>query len=116
MGLWNSHTSLGNIIGSVIAGIYVEANWGASFYLPGVIMMVGALVVYLTVIEHPNMVYNSASSEKTGTQVSMSGSIYRGNIDRERSDKDGLRPLISDIEATRPINFIEALLLPVSLS
>ncbi|CAH8473426.1 unnamed protein product [Schistosoma curassoni] len=112
MGLWNSHTSLGNIIGSVIAGIYVETNWGASFYLPGLIMMVGALVVYLTVIEHPNMVYNSASSEKTGTQIPMSGSIYRGNIDRERSDKDGLRPLISDIEATRPINFIEALLLP----
>ncbi|CAH8474597.1 hypothetical protein MS3_00001780 [Schistosoma haematobium] len=112
MGLWNSHTSLGNIIGSVIAGIYVETNWGASFYLPGLIMMVGALVVYLTVIEHPNMVYNSASSEKTGTQIPMSGSIYGGNIDRERSDKDGLRPLISDIEATRPINFIEALLLP----
>ncbi|CAH8478825.1 unnamed protein product [Schistosoma rodhaini] len=113
MGLWNSHTSLGNIIGSVIAGIYVETNWGASFYLPGLIMMVGALVVYLTVIEHPNMlVYNSPSSDKTGTQIPMSGSIYGENIDRDMSDKDGLRPLISNTEATRPISFIEAILLP----
>ncbi|XP_018648620.1 putative solute carrier family 37 member 2 (glycerol-3-phosphate transporter [Schistosoma mansoni] len=113
MGLWNSHTSLGNIIGSVIAGIYVETNWGASFYLPGLIMMVGALVVYLTVIEHPNMlVYNSPSSDKTDTQIPMSGSIYGENIDCERSDKDGLRPLISNTEATRPISFIEAILLP----
>ncbi|KAH8851585.1 Glucose-6-phosphate exchanger SLC37A2 [Schistosoma japonicum] len=66
MGLWNSHTSLGNIIGSIIAGYYVETNWGASFYLPGFIMMFGALIVFLTVIEHPNMVTsNSVGSDMT---------------------------------------------------
>ncbi|XP_051567156.1 glucose-6-phosphate exchanger SLC37A1-like isoform X2 [Myxocyprinus asiaticus] len=27
MGLWNSHTSVGNILGSLIAGYYVSSNW-----------------------------------------------------------------------------------------
>ncbi|CAH8449911.1 unnamed protein product [Schistosoma turkestanicum] len=113
MGLWNSHTSLGNIIGSIIAGLYVETNWGASFYLPGFIMMIGALVVYLTVIEHPNMVtYNCVGSDKTGSQISMSRNIFETNLGGERSDKDDLKPLISNNEAIRPISFIEAILLP----
>ena len=35
MGLWNSHTSLGNILGSLIAGAFVTYNWGLSFIVPG---------------------------------------------------------------------------------
>ncbi|TMS06635.1 Glucose-6-phosphate exchanger SLC37A2 [Larimichthys crocea] len=35
MGLWNSHTSVGNILGSLIAGYWVSSNWGLSFIRPG---------------------------------------------------------------------------------
>ena len=38
MGLWNSHTSLGNILGSLIAGAFLSSswnNWGLSFIVPG---------------------------------------------------------------------------------
>ncbi|ETE71998.1 Glycerol-3-phosphate transporter [Ophiophagus hannah] len=31
MGLWNSHTSVGNILGSLIAGYWVSTCWGLSF-------------------------------------------------------------------------------------
>ena len=37
-GIWNSHTSVGNILGAVIAGEFVEKTWGWSFIVPGLIV------------------------------------------------------------------------------
>uniref|UniRef100_A0A672I5Y0 Major facilitator superfamily (MFS) profile domain-containing protein n=1 Tax=Salarias fasciatus TaxID=181472 RepID=A0A672I5Y0_SALFA len=51
MGLWNSHTSVGNILGSLIAGYYVSSNWGLSFIVPGLIIAAMGLVCYLFLIE-----------------------------------------------------------------
>ncbi|CAB1316670.1 unnamed protein product [Coregonus sp. 'balchen'] len=34
MGVWNSHTSVGNILGSLIAGVFVSSAWGMSFIVP----------------------------------------------------------------------------------
>ncbi|XP_065845615.1 glucose-6-phosphate exchanger SLC37A2-like isoform X2 [Oscarella lobularis] len=36
LGIWNAHTSVGNILGSLIAGAVV-AHWGWSFIVPGLI-------------------------------------------------------------------------------
>ena len=38
MGVWNSHTSVGNILGSLIAGAFVNHSWGWSFVVPGIII------------------------------------------------------------------------------
>uniref|UniRef100_A0A8C2L0P0 Solute carrier family 37 member 1 n=1 Tax=Cyprinus carpio TaxID=7962 RepID=A0A8C2L0P0_CYPCA len=54
MGLWNSHTSVGNILGSLIAGYYVSSNWGLSFIVPGVIIAAMGVICFLFLIEHPN--------------------------------------------------------------
>ncbi|KAL6101075.1 slc37a1 [Pungitius sinensis] len=54
MGLWNSHTSVGNILGSLIAGYWVSSNWGLSFIVPGLIIAVMGVVCFLFLIEHPN--------------------------------------------------------------
>ena len=51
MGLWNSHTSVGNILGSLIAGYWVSSNWGLSFIVPGVIIAVMGVVCFLFLIE-----------------------------------------------------------------
>ncbi|XP_078512500.1 glucose-6-phosphate exchanger SLC37A1 [Lissotriton helveticus] len=53
MGIWNSHTSVGNILGSLIAGHWVSTCWGLSFVVPGVIIAVMGLVCFLFLIEHP---------------------------------------------------------------
>ena len=34
MGIWNSHAAFGNILGSLIAGSFVNHNWGLSFIVP----------------------------------------------------------------------------------
>lgn len=54
MGLWNSHTSVGNILGSLIAGYWVSSNWGMSFIVPGLIIIIMGVVCFLFLIEHPN--------------------------------------------------------------
>ncbi|XP_018503456.2 putative glycerol-3-phosphate transporter 5 isoform X2 [Pyrus x bretschneideri] len=47
MGVWSSHTSVGNIIGSVVASGVLEFGWGWSFVVPGVLVILVGIVVFL---------------------------------------------------------------------
>uniref|UniRef100_A0A672V6L7 Solute carrier family 37 member 1 n=1 Tax=Strigops habroptila TaxID=2489341 RepID=A0A672V6L7_STRHB len=51
MGIWNSHTSVGNILGSLIAAYWVSTCWGLSFVVPGIIIAVMGIVCFLFLIE-----------------------------------------------------------------
>ncbi|KAK2089903.1 hypothetical protein P7K49_032569 [Saguinus oedipus] len=53
MGVWNSHTSVGNILGSLIAGYWVSTCWGLSFVVPGAIVAAMGIVCFLFLIEPP---------------------------------------------------------------
>uniref|UniRef100_A0A8D0RP12 Solute carrier family 37 member 2 n=1 Tax=Sus scrofa TaxID=9823 RepID=A0A8D0RP12_PIG len=53
MGIWNSHTSVGNILGSLIAGIWVDEQWGLSFIVPGIITAIMGLITFFFLIEYP---------------------------------------------------------------
>lgn len=52
-GIWNSHTSLGNILGSLIAAQYVESDWGLSFMIPGAIMGISGFIIFLFLVPNP---------------------------------------------------------------
>lgn len=52
-GVWNSHTSLGNILGSLIAAKFVESDWGLSFMVPGAIMGLVGFVMFLFLVPDP---------------------------------------------------------------
>lgn len=54
MGVWNAHTSLGNILGSLIAGYYVKSAWGVSFIVPGLVMLAFALVIRISLVDRPH--------------------------------------------------------------
>ena len=51
MGIWNSHTSFGNIIGAVIASAFVDTSWGLSFIVPGAIIAFLGIVCFFTLVE-----------------------------------------------------------------
>uniref|UniRef100_A0A8C9WNK3 Glucose-6-phosphate exchanger SLC37A2 n=1 Tax=Scleropages formosus TaxID=113540 RepID=A0A8C9WNK3_SCLFO len=51
MGIWNSHTSVGNILGSLIAGVYVSSAWGLSFIVPGIIIAATGVVCFFFLVE-----------------------------------------------------------------
>ena len=46
-GIWNSHTSIGNIVGGLLAGYFVETNWGLSFVVPGLIIAAFGVVIFI---------------------------------------------------------------------
>uniref|UniRef100_A0A4W5K6F3 Solute carrier family 37 member 1 n=1 Tax=Hucho hucho TaxID=62062 RepID=A0A4W5K6F3_9TELE len=51
MGIWNSHTSVGNILGSLIAGYWVSSNWGLSFIVPGLVIAAMGIICFFFLIE-----------------------------------------------------------------
>ncbi|KAJ1440090.1 Sugar phosphate transporter [Sesbania bispinosa] len=53
MGIWNSHTSVGNIIGSVVASGVLEFGWGWSFVVPGLLIIVVGVLVFLFLVVNP---------------------------------------------------------------
>ncbi|XP_057374542.1 glucose-6-phosphate exchanger SLC37A2-like [Daphnia carinata] len=55
-GIWNSHTSVGNILGSLIAGHFVESNWGMSFIIPGAIIGFMGFIIFLFLVTDPRSV------------------------------------------------------------
>jgi OPA family glycerol-3-phosphate transporter-like MFS transporter 1/2 len=53
MGIWNSHTSIGNVLGNTIAGAFVETNWGLSFMVPGIGITAAGLVMFFLLAPSP---------------------------------------------------------------
>uniref|UniRef100_A0A3P9KNH0 Glucose-6-phosphate exchanger SLC37A2 n=2 Tax=Oryzias latipes TaxID=8090 RepID=A0A3P9KNH0_ORYLA len=53
MGVWNSHTSVGNILGSLIAGAFVSSAWGMSFIVPGLIITSTGILCFFFLVEKP---------------------------------------------------------------
>lgn len=51
MGVWNSHTSVGNILGSLIAGVFVSSAWGMSFIVPGIIIASCGILCFFFLVE-----------------------------------------------------------------
>ncbi|XP_060626260.1 glucose-6-phosphate exchanger SLC37A1 [Anolis sagrei] len=69
MGLWNSHTSVGNILGSLIAGYWVSTCWGLSFVVPGIIISLMGIVCFLFLIEHPKDINCTSTSSSNDPEM-----------------------------------------------
>ncbi|XP_076256411.1 major facilitator superfamily transporter 16 isoform X2 [Rhynchophorus ferrugineus] len=94
-GLWNSHTSIGNILGSLIAAKYVENNWALSFIMPGLIIGIAGFIIFLFLVVNPTDVGFSKTESRTGTrraykpldsQVSNTDSVSSSNSDVDDRD------------------------------
>ncbi|KAJ6804558.1 putative glycerol-3-phosphate transporter 1 [Iris pallida] len=56
MGIWNAHTSVGNISGSLIAAGLLKYGWGWSFVVPGLIIAFVGMAVFLFLAISPESV------------------------------------------------------------
>jgi len=58
-GIWNSHTSVGNIVGTAIAGAFLTEHyhndWGLSFIVPGIVIASVGLILFLFLIPKPQL-------------------------------------------------------------
>jgi OPA family glycerol-3-phosphate transporter-like MFS transporter 1/2 len=64
MGLWNTHTSVGNIVGTLIAGAFVTTNWGLSFIVPGILIAAVGLLFFFFLVPHPEELRLTEKEEK----------------------------------------------------
>ncbi|XP_028360371.1 glucose-6-phosphate exchanger SLC37A1 [Phyllostomus discolor] len=116
MGVWNSHTSVGNILGSLIAGYWVSTCWGLSFIVPGAIVAAMGVVCFLFLIEHPKDI--ACSPTLVAHSKSYENGTHRFRLQRPAvPDEKLLDPetqclLLSD--GKRPIRQNHVVLLPAA--
>ncbi|KJE94443.1 glycerol 3-phosphate permease [Capsaspora owczarzaki ATCC 30864] len=53
MGLWNSNSSVGNIIGAVVCSAVLPWGWGWAFIVPGIICAAIGLFLFFFLVERP---------------------------------------------------------------
>ncbi|KAL5744310.1 hypothetical protein ACOSP7_027170 [Xanthoceras sorbifolium] len=63
MGIWNAHTSIGNITGSLVASALLSYGWGWSFVVPGLMIIFVGLLVFLFLPINPESVGAYADEE-----------------------------------------------------
>ncbi|KAG6414224.1 hypothetical protein SASPL_126942 [Salvia splendens] len=106
MGVWNSHTSVGNIIGSVVASSVLGFGWGWSFLLPGFLIMALAIFIYLFLVVHPEIVGfevpgENVESDVEGVALVESRKVENGDMDVVESEDDGGLVAIGFLDAWR---------------
>lgn len=115
MGVWNSHTSVGNIAGSVLAAAVLEFGWGWSFLVPAFVIAALGVLVLLFLLAHPS----EAGLEVEAMEVEMNGDGGE-EVELLGEDKKGpqgngideLEELETGSELPRAIGFLEAWRLP----
>ncbi|KAF3453033.1 hypothetical protein FNV43_RR03466 [Rhamnella rubrinervis] len=109
MGIWNSHTSVGNIIGSVVASGVLEFGWGFSFVVPGILMIVVGVLVYMFLVVSPE----DAGFDSPGKEIEMDENVDKVENSEENveSEKAGLLET-EDSDSLAAIGFLEAWKLP----
>ncbi|XP_052893338.1 glucose-6-phosphate exchanger SLC37A2 isoform X2 [Anopheles moucheti] len=127
-GIWNSHTSIGNVLGTLIAAHYVERDWSMSFVVPGFLMGLCGFIMFLFLVERPEIVDcqekvadyahqqrgpAAGSSQRPRMDDSVSEEDYTVNTEQEINERT---PIIGSINRAPPhqdaIGFFGALRIP----
>ncbi|XP_051175559.1 glucose-6-phosphate exchanger SLC37A2 isoform X2 [Leptopilina boulardi] len=124
-GIWNSHTSLGNILGTTIAAQYVETDWGLSFIVPGAIMGICGFIIFLFLVPHPENIGYSTPGPIAYRKIDTPGSSDEssgGDEEARNSDEEteNLRTETSPMlcinrhnaKNEKPIGFLGAMYIP----
>ncbi|XP_066965288.1 LOW QUALITY PROTEIN: glucose-6-phosphate exchanger SLC37A2-like [Macrobrachium rosenbergii] len=131
-GIWNSHTSLGNILGSVIAAAFVSTAWSLSFIVPGLIIGGMGIIVFFLLVPEPSLLGlpNPNSCEDSPAGVSppprrRNLPVYAEGPEEERASLldneespvtsytyNGSEKSLSRTEEEKAINYFSALKIP----
>uniref|UniRef100_A0A3Q7J3L9 Major facilitator superfamily (MFS) profile domain-containing protein n=1 Tax=Solanum lycopersicum TaxID=4081 RepID=A0A3Q7J3L9_SOLLC len=107
MGVWNSNTSIGNIIGSLAASSVLSFGWGWSFVLPGLFILVVAALVYLFLVVSPDHIGLELTSKEI--EMNVEGVALVGSETGEVEEEGFVEP---EMEGAGAIGFLQAWRLP----
>ncbi|OQV15414.1 Glucose-6-phosphate [Hypsibius exemplaris] len=115
-GIWNSHTSVGNILGALLAGTWVNSQWGYSFIVPGMIICVMGVVSYLFVIVRPEDVGldppDHVGDGVTPGAPSIESSEEYGRVNSISSSSSMASKALTDADEDKPISLFRAIRIP----
>uniref|UniRef100_A0A8C6L2D3 Glucose-6-phosphate exchanger SLC37A2 n=1 Tax=Nothobranchius furzeri TaxID=105023 RepID=A0A8C6L2D3_NOTFU len=106
MGVWNSHTSVGNILGSLIAGVFVSSAWGMSFIVPGIIIASTGILCFFFLVESHSVIMFQNVQEINETEPL----LPNGNQSINRSISTEIPEIVED--HSKAISFCGALRIP----
>ncbi|GAB2289140.1 hypothetical protein Dimus_023443 [Dionaea muscipula] len=117
MGVWNSHTSVGNILGSVVASWMLDFGWGWSFVLPGFFVFLMGIVVYVFLVVSPDVV--GLNSPEGGIEMKEEDSaenndkaVEAENLSLLHQNKNAHHSVLLQDSNAIAIGFLEAWQLP----
>uniref|UniRef100_A0ACD5XY30 Uncharacterized protein n=1 Tax=Avena sativa TaxID=4498 RepID=A0ACD5XY30_AVESA len=112
MGVWTSHTSVGNIAGSFLAAAVLEFGWGWSFLVPAFVIAALGVVVLVFLVAHPSDV----GLELDAMEVEMNGDggeeVELLVEDKKEAEVDDEFEVEMGSQLPRAIGFLEAWRLP----
>uniref|UniRef100_A0A667XR19 Glucose-6-phosphate exchanger SLC37A2 n=1 Tax=Myripristis murdjan TaxID=586833 RepID=A0A667XR19_9TELE len=113
MGVWNSHTSVGNILGSLIAGVFVSSAWGMSFIVPGIIIASTGILCFFFLVESKCFFIGSKHMNPFSPQQ-RSPSCHSSSSERIFSGSSAIssEPAEAAEDHTEAISFCGALSIP----
>ncbi|CAL9187600.1 unnamed protein product [Musa hybrid cultivar] len=112
MGVWNSNTSVGNILGSIIASSVLDFGWGWSFLLPGLLITVVGVFVWAFLVSDPgDLGFESVTME---IEMNEPGVVELEDLDQAIGEEMGLLESkeMHEADPVTAIGFLEAWRLP----
>lgn len=91
LGIWNAHTSVGNICGSLLASFALRWGWGYAFLLPGSSIIITGIIVYLFLLPDPEIMslsFTTTLDNNNNTNTNINGS----SCDSEQENENSLVP------------------------
>eukprot|EP01018_Ginkgo_biloba_P035142 Gb_05694 [translate_table: standard] len=125
MGIWNAHTSVGNICGSLIAASVLQYGWGWSFILPGALIALGGVMVFFFLVVNPEDVgfqspYKTSSNENQTLILDEEAVLSAGKMrvaiegDTEGCEEPNMKVEMNGSASyqSNAVGFIEAWMIP----
>ncbi|PON87885.1 Sugar phosphate transporter [Trema orientale] len=100
MGIWNAHTSVGNITGSLLASALLSYGWGWSFVVPGLLIAFVGLVVFFFLPVCPEAVGADKDEDELHSPRKIGEALEEPLLLSEKEGRD------------KPVGFIEAWKIP----
>ncbi|KAH7332195.1 hypothetical protein KP509_20G074600 [Ceratopteris richardii] len=115
MGIWNAHTSVGNILGSLVCSAMLMYGWGWAFILPGISIAIGGFLIFMFLVVDPEIVgFSSPHEGSERGSVKPSHSLEDQTVDSEQGLKS--EPLLSNGEdsdsSSDAVGFLRAWTIP----
>ncbi|XP_010518705.1 PREDICTED: putative glycerol-3-phosphate transporter 4 [Tarenaya hassleriana] len=110
MGIWNAHTSVGNISGSLIAAAVLDYGWGWSFIAPGVVIALGGVLVYLFLAAYPEDVGFPGINSNSGKFIK--SSPPPPNEEEGASGESSSDGFVEGSASRRSVGLFQACLIP----